>query len=102
MSKSKAPKIVKDTFYLTWSDSKNYNELTIKKNAITKQLENIYNSNIWNLKTQSEELDKKIEYKGIFNGFINRIYLLDYKQKPKITTIIKKDFYDYKYKGSNV
>ena len=79
MSKSKAPKIVKDTFYL-----KNYNELTIKKNAITKQLENIYNSNIWNLKTQSEELNNKIEYNGIFNGFINRIYLLDYKQKPKL------------------
>ena len=89
MSKSKAPKIVKDTFYLTWSNPKNYNELTIKKNAITKQLENIYNSNIWNLKTQSEELNKKIEYNGIFNGFTNGIYLLDYKQKPKITTIIK-------------
>ena len=74
MSKSKAPKIVKDTFYLTWSDSKKYNELTIKKNTINKQLENIYNNNIWNLKTQSEELDKKIEYKGIFNGFINSIY----------------------------
>ena len=98
---TKTPKIVKDTFYLTWSNPKNYNELTIKKNAITKQLENIYNSNIWNLKTQSEELNKKIEYNGIFNGFTNNIYLLDYKQKPKITTIIKKDFYGYKYKGDN-
>ena len=101
MSKNKVPKVIKDTFYLNWSDPKNYNDLIIKKNSIINNLEKIYNNNIWNLKTQSEELNKKIEYNGVYNGFINKVYLLDYKQKPKITTIIKKDFYDYKYKGDN-
>ncbi len=64
----------------------------LKKNSIINNSEKINNNNIWNLKTQSEELNKKIEYNGVYNGFINKVYLLDYKQKPKITSINKKIF----------
>ena len=101
MSK-KIPKVIKDVFYLEWSSPDNYNDLIIKKNSITKDLEKIYKNNIWNLNEQSIELSKKIEYKGIYNGFINGVYLLDYKKTPQITSISKKDFYNYKYKGNNV
>ena len=66
MSK-KLPKIIKDTFFLEWSKPNNYKDLVIKKNNVTKDLEQIYNNNIWNLKDQSAELSKKIEYKGIYN-----------------------------------
>ena len=100
MSK-KIPKVIKDSFYLEWSKPSNYKDLVIKKNKINKDLEQIYNNNNWNLKEQSIELSKKIEYKGIYNAFINGVYLLDYKQKPQITSITKKDFYNYKYKGTN-
>ena len=91
MSK-KIPKVIKDTFYLEWSKPNNYKDLVIKKNSVTKDLETIYNNNIWNLKEQSIELSKKIEYHGIYNAFINGVYLLDYKQKPQITSISKKIF----------
>ncbi len=74
MSKNLIPKVIKDTFYLNWSNPKNYNDLTIKTNSIINNLEKIYNNNIWNLKTQSEELNKKIEYNGVYNGFINKVY----------------------------
>ena len=100
MSK-KIPKIIKDTFYLEWSKPSNYKDLVIKKNKVTKDLETIYSKNIWNLKEQSIELSKKIEYKGIYNAFLNGVYLLDYKTKPQINSISKKDFYNYKYKGDN-
>ena len=100
MSK-KLPKIIKDTFYLEWSKPSNYKDLVIKKNNVTKDLEQIYNNNIWNLKDQSAELSKKIEYKGIYNAFINGVYLLDYKSKPQITSISKKEFFNYKFKGNN-
>ena len=37
----------------------------------------------------------------LYNAFLNGVYLLDYKTKPKIKSIIKKDFFNYKYKGEN-
>jgi hypothetical protein len=97
----KSPTILKIHFILNWSKPSNYKDLSFKKNAITKQLENIFNNNIWNLKEQSEQLSKKIEYKGIYNAFLNGVYLLDYKTKPKIISINKKDFFNYKFKGEN-
>ena len=69
MSK-KIPKVIKDTFYLEWSKPNNYKDLVIKKNSVTKDLETIYNNNIWNLKEQSIELSKKIEYHGIYNALL--------------------------------
>ena len=36
-------------------------------------------NNILDLNEQSIELSKKIEYKGIYNAFLNGVYLLDYK-----------------------
>ena len=101
MSNKKVPQVVKDSFYLIYCNPKNYKELTIKTNIITKQLEQIYNNNIWDLKQQSEELSKKIEYKGIYNSFKTGVYLLDYKSKPQIKSITKKDFFNYKFKGTN-
>ena len=95
------PQNIKDSFYFEFCKPSNYKDLSIKKNAINNKLENIYNNNIWNLKEQSEQLSKKIEYKGIYNAFLNGVYLLDYKTKPKIKSIIKKDFFNYKYKGEN-
>jgi hypothetical protein len=97
----KMPQNIKDSFYFEFCKPSNYKDLSIKKNAINNKLENIYNNNIWNLKEQSEQLSKKIEYKGIYNAFLNGVYLLDYKTKPKIKSIIKKDFFNYKYKGEN-
>ena len=46
MSNKKVPQVVKDSFYLIYCNPKNYKELTIKTNIITKQLEQIYNNNI--------------------------------------------------------
>ena len=100
MSK-KTPQVIKDSFYLVYCNPSNYKDLIIKKNTITKQLEQIYYNNIWNLDEQSNELSKKIEYKGIYNSFKNGVYLLDYKVKPQIISITKKDFFNYKYKGEN-
>ena len=100
MSK-KLPKIIKDTIYLEWSKPKNYKDLVIKKNNVTKDLEQIYNNNIWNLKDQSAELSKKIEYKGIYNAVISGEYLLHYKLKPQITSVGRKELFNYKFKGNN-
>ena len=95
------PAIVRDDFFLTFSNPSNYNDLTIKNNNISKQLLEIYNNNIWNLKEQSIALNKKLEYNKMYDSWMNNIYLLDYKRKPKITTILKDDFYNFDYQGDN-
>ncbi len=37
----------------------------------------------------------------MYDSWMNNIYLLDYKRKPKITTILKDDFYNFDYQGDN-
>ena len=99
---SEIPKVIKDTYYLQWSNPKNYKKLIIKNNKITKDLEKIYNNNIWNLNEQSIELSKKIEYNKIYDGFINGVYLLDYKKHSSLLiSINKEDFLNYAYIREN-
>jgi hypothetical protein len=100
MPKSKfTPENVKQDFYNKYSNVSNYKELTIKKNNTTTNLKNIFNKNVWNLKDQAQELEKKqiIEHNNIYNGFLSDVYLLDYNKQPKIKTITIKDFNDYKF-----
>jgi hypothetical protein len=90
MSKSKfTPENVKQDFYNKYSNVSNYKELTIKKNNVTTNLKNLFNKNIWNLKDQAQELEKKqiIEHNNIYNGFLSDVYLLDYNKQPKIKTM---------------
>ena len=49
MSNNKIPQVIKDAFYLQYNNPSNYKDLIIKTNIITKQLEQIYNNNIWYL-----------------------------------------------------
>jgi len=95
------PAIVRDDFFLTFSNPSNYNDLTIKNNNISKQLKEIYNNNRWNLKDQSIALSQKIEYNKIYDSWLNNVFLLDYTRKPKITTIFRDDFYKFDYQGVN-
>ena len=53
------PDNIKQDFYLKYSNTKNYNDLTLKKNTTTTKLKEIFNKNIWVLKTLAEELEKK-------------------------------------------
>ena len=57
--KKHTPENIKQEFYNKYSNVSNYNNLTIKKNKITTDLKNIFNNNIWNLKDQAQELEKK-------------------------------------------
>ena len=62
------PENVKQEFYNKYSNTSNYKDLTIKKNATTTNLKNIFNNNSWNLKDQAQELEKKqiIEHNNIY------------------------------------
>jgi len=93
------PDNIKQDFYFKFSDPKNYKDLTIKKTNITTNLKEIFNNNIWSLKTLAEELQNKqiIEHNNFYNAFLSDVYLLDFKKQPKINTITIKDFYDYKF-----
>ena len=94
------PENVKQEFYNKYSNVSNYKDLIIKKNNVTTNLKNIFNNNVWNLKDQAQELEKKqiIEHNNFYNAFMSDVYLLDYKTVPKIKTITIKDFKDYKFK----
>ena len=96
------PENVKQEFYNKYSNVSNYKILIIKKNNVTTNLKNIFNNNVWNLKDQAQELEKKqiIEHNNFYNGFMSDVYLLDYKTAPKIKTISIKDFKDYKFNES--
>ena len=61
----KTPKTVKDNFYFKFSNAESYKDLTIKKNQLTKDLINLFNSNIWNLKEKAEALDEKTKLNTI-------------------------------------
>ena len=102
MSKKFTPENVKQEFYNKYSSTSNYKDLTIKKNNTTTNLKNLFNKNIWNLKDQAQELEKKqiIEHNNFYNAFMSDVYLLDYKTVPKIKTITIKDFKDYKFNES--
>jgi hypothetical protein len=90
---------VKDNFYNDFQKLENYKDLHIKRNSITTDLKQIFYSNVWDLKNKCEELKKsnKAENKDYYNAFLNDIYLLDYKEKPKIKTIKTDDFLNFKY-----
>jgi hypothetical protein len=91
--------VVKDNFYNDFQKIENYKDLHIKRNSITTDLKKIFYSNVWDLKNKCEELKKsnKAENKDYYNAFLNEIYLLDYKEKPKIKTIKTDDFLNFKY-----
>ena len=55
----KMPQNIKDSFYFEFCKPSNYKDLSIKKNAINNKLENIYNNNIWNLKSNQNNYLKK-------------------------------------------
>jgi len=97
--KKHTPENIKQDFYNKYSNVSNYNNLTIKKNKVTTDLKDIFNNNIWNLKEQAQELEKKqlVEHNNFYNAFLSNVYLLDYKTVPKIKTITIKDFYNYKF-----
>ena len=99
MTNKHTPENIKQEFYNKYSNTSNYKELGIKNNKITTDLKNIFNNNIWNLKDQAQELEKKqlIEHNNFYNGFLSNVYLLDYNKQPKIKTITIKDFNDYKF-----
>ena len=93
------PDNVKQDFYFKFSNTNNYKDLTIKKNSITTNLKEIFNKNIWNLKTLAEQLEHKqiIEHNNFYNAFLSDVYILDFKKQPKLNTITIKDFYNYKF-----
>ena len=96
------PDNIKQDFYLKYSDTKNYNDLAIKKNTTTTNLKEIFNNNIWSLKNLAEELEKKqiIEHNNFYNAFLSDVYLLDFKKQPKLNVITIKDFYNYKFQDT--
>ena len=69
--KKHTPENIKQDFYNKYSNVSNYNNLTIKKNKVTTDLKEIFNNNIWNLKEQAQELEKKqlVEHNNFYNAF---------------------------------
>ena len=95
------PQIVKDDFYKTFQSPDNYKKLIIKDNETVDKLRHIFKNNVWGLEAKAQELKKvnKAENKNFYNSWLNEVYLLDYKTKPKLKTINIKDFFDLKYKS---
>lgn len=96
----KTPQAVKDDFYVKYSNIKNYNELIIKNNNITKELNNIFKNNVWNLNENIKDLNNKnkIEQKPLIEGLLNGVYNLDFKKPVKSKNILKDDFFNMVYK----
>ena len=99
----KVPNTVKTIFYADYQDPAKYTKLIIKDDKSTKKLRNIFDNNSWNLKDKAKALKIKMdtEQNSYFNGWLNEVYLLDYKTVPKINTIDKDDFYKMIYKDEN-
>jgi uncharacterized protein YnzC (UPF0291/DUF896 family) len=95
------PQIVKDDFYKTFQSPDNYKKLIIKDNEITDKLRYIFKNNVWNLEEKAQELKKvnRAESKNNYNSWLNEVYLLDYKLKPKLKPINRKTFFNLGYKG---
>ena len=68
--KKHTPENIKQDFYNKYSNVSNYNNLTIKKNKVTTDLKDIFNNNIWNLKEQAQELEKKqlVEHNNFYTS----------------------------------
>jgi hypothetical protein len=96
----KVPNTVKTIFYDDFQDPTKYTKLIIKNDQLTKRLRDIFGNNSWNLKDKAKALKVKMdtEQNSYFNGWLNEVYLLDYKTVPKINTINKDDFYKMVYK----
>ena len=94
------PQIVKNDFYQTFQNTDNYKKIIIKDNETTDKLRYIFKNNVWNLEEKAQELKQtnKAENKNFYNAFLNEVYLLDYKTKPKLKAINNKDFFNLKYK----
>ena len=94
------PQIIKNNFYQTFQSLDNYKKLIIKDNETVKliikdnetvdKLRHIFKNNVWNLEEKAKELKKvnKIENKDFYNAWLNEVYLLDYKTKPKLKKLI--------------
>ena len=95
-----APQNVKDDFYNKFQTPKNYKTLKIKVNKTTKDLKDIFNNNVWNLKDKALKLQQvtKAENNEYYNSWLNEVYLLDYIKVPKMKDINKDDFLKLKYK----
>lgn len=95
------PQIVKDDFYKTFQSPDNYKKLIIKDDEIVDKLRHIFKNNVWGLEAKAQELKKvnKTENKNFYNSWLNEVYLLDYKTKPKLKPININDFFDLKYKS---
>ena len=88
------PQNVKDDFYDKYQNPKNYKTLKIKVNKTTKDLKDIFNNNIWNLKDKALKLQQvtKAENNEYYNSWLNEVYLLDYIKVPKMKDINKMIF----------
>lgn len=95
------PQIVKDDFYKTFQSPDNYKKLIIKDNETVDKLRHIFKNNVWNLETKAQELKQinKAENKNFYNAWINEVYLLDYKTKPKLKPIDITTFFKLGYKS---
>ncbi len=95
-----APQSFKDDFYKKFQDPKNYKTLIIKVNITTKDLKNIFDNNVWNLKDKASKFQQvtKTENNEYYNSWLNEVYLLDYIEVPKMKDISKDDFLKSKYK----
>jgi hypothetical protein len=53
------------------------------------------------LEEKAQELKRinKTENKFFYNGWLNEVYLLDFKTKPKLKSINRKTFFNLGYKG---
>jgi hypothetical protein len=94
------PQIVKDDFYKTFQSPDNYKKLIIKDNETVDKLRHIFKNNVWNLEAKAQELKQinKAENKNYYNSWLNEVYLLDYRTKPKLKPINIKAFLNLEYK----
>ena len=95
------PQAIKDTFYKTFQSPDNYKKIIIKDNETVDKLRHIFKNNVWNLEAKAQELKQinRAENKNFYNGWVNEVYLLDYRVKPKLKKININDFLNLKYKG---
>jgi hypothetical protein len=96
------PQAVKDTFYKTFQSPDNYKKLIIKENNETvDKLRDIFKNNVWGLEAKAQELKKvnRAENKDNYNSWLNGVYLLDFRTKPKLKNISRKTFFNLGYKG---
>lgn len=106
MPVKKVPESIKANYYLKYSDAQNYEDLIIKGDMLTTELNNLVSSNSFKLLELVQKLEEKNKIENVKSFKISwghDVPLLTFKKQPKIKTgsWVVSDFQNYKFQGDN-